>query len=107
MEVDVRNLGDRSGDDVIMVHVRDLVASIAPPVRRLRGFQRITLEPGESRTIGFTLGFDDLGFWTNDPAGTYTVEPGEFRLILTDGSTSYESTFEVIAPAWSSGGPVV
>jgi len=84
----VRNVGERIGDDVVLVQVRDHVASIAPAVQRLRGFERVTLEPGASATLRFPLGADDLGFWTNDPAGTFLVEPGDFTVTLTDGTTA-------------------
>ena len=93
VEVGVRvtNTGERTGDDVVQLYVRDLVASIAPAVRKLRGFRRITLPPGAEQVITFVLGRDDLGFWTNDPAGEFLVEPGRFQLIVTDGSTALEA----------------
>ena len=69
--------------------MRDKVASIAQPVRRLRGFERITLEAGEQRTVTFELGADDLGFHTNDPKGELLVEPGEFE-IFAGGSSEAE-----------------
>jgi beta-glucosidase len=80
------------------LYVRDLVASLAPAVQRLRGFQRITLRPGEERCVTFNLGYDDLGFWTNDPAGTFVVEPGAFEVVVSDGSQRTTSMFEVGAP---------
>ncbi|WP_326794487.1 glycoside hydrolase family 3 C-terminal domain-containing protein [Streptomyces sp. NBC_01808] len=86
IEVDVTNTGDRAGDEVVQLYVHDPVASIAQPVRRLRGFTRVTLGPGEKRTVRFTLGAEDLGFWTNDAAGQYVVEPG--RIDVYAGSSS-------------------
>jgi len=86
----VRNIGSRMGDDVVLVQVRDHVASIAPAVQRLRGFRRATLEPGGSATLRFPLAAEDLGFWTNDPAGTFLVEPGDFTVTLTDGTTALD-----------------
>jgi beta-glucosidase len=88
--VTVRNAGERAGDDVVLLFVRDLVASLAQPVRRLRGFQRLTLPAGEGRTVRFSLGAEELGFWTNDPAGEFVVEPGDFTLTVTDGTTSVD-----------------
>jgi beta-glucosidase len=88
VSVDVRNVGEREGDDVLLLFVRDLVASIAQPVQRLRGFERLTVAAGQSRTVRFSLGLDDLGFWTNEPAGELVVEPGDFLLTVTDGTTS-------------------
>lgn len=80
VKVKVENTGRRAGDEVVQLYIRDKVASIAQPVRRLRGFERITLKPGESRTVAFELGADDLGFHTNDPKGELLVEPGEFEI---------------------------
>jgi beta-glucosidase len=88
VEATVRNTGDRAGDDVVLVLVRDLVASLAPAVQRLRGFRRVTLEPGTATTLRFELGADDLGFWTNDPAGRFVVEPGGFTITVTDGTST-------------------
>lgn len=76
--VQVENTGSRAGDEVVQLYVRDRVASIAQPVRRLRGFERVTLEPGQRRTLSFQLGADDLGFHTNDPKGELLVEAGTF-----------------------------
>ncbi|MEC3853995.1 fibronectin type III-like domain-contianing protein [Paenarthrobacter ureafaciens] len=74
--ITARNAGARAGDDVTMVFIRDGIASLAQPVRRLRGFTRTSLEPGEARSLSFELGWKDLGFWHND--GRYVVEGGSF-----------------------------
>ena len=71
--VQVKNTGTRAGDDV--------VASIVQPVRRLRGFQRVTLAPNESRRLTFTLGRDDVGFYDN--TGKFVVEPGAIDVFRT------------------------
>ncbi|MDH2444877.1 fibronectin type III-like domain-contianing protein [Amnibacterium sp. CER49] len=63
--------------------VRDLVASLAPAAQWLRGFRCVTLEPGAATTLRF-----DLGFWTNDPAGRFVVEPGDFTITVTDGTSA-------------------
>lgn len=86
LELDVTNTSDRRGDEVIQVFVEDVVASIAPPVRRLVAFQRRTLDPGEAVTFAFELGTEQLGFWVTDAAeARFVVEPGLFRLHV--GST--------------------
>lgn len=90
VSVGVRNLGARTGDDVVLLQVRDHVASIAPAVERLRGFERVTLEPGARARLRFELGAEDLGFWTNDPLGRFVVEPGDFTLTVTDGTTGVD-----------------
>jgi beta-glucosidase len=60
--VDVANTSSRAGDEVVQVYIHDPVASISQPVRRLRGFERVTLGPGEKRTVTFTLDRHDFGF---------------------------------------------
>ncbi|MCI3221558.1 glycoside hydrolase family 3 N-terminal domain-containing protein [Streptomyces sp. NP-1717] len=84
--VAVRNTGDREGEEVVQLYVQDPAATIAQPVRRLRGFRRVRLSAGEEREVRFTLGADDVGHWTNDPAGVLTVEPGEIHVHTGDSS---------------------
>jgi beta-glucosidase len=76
--VTVRNIGDRAGQEVVLVYVSDLVASISPPNRRLRRFAKIGLEPGQSRTLTFKLKREDLSFIGAD--NKPVVEPGEFEV---------------------------
>ncbi|MEU1971430.1 glycoside hydrolase family 3 N-terminal domain-containing protein [Microbacterium sp. NPDC019599] len=77
LSVDVTNTSARRGDEVVQVYLEDVVASVAPPVRRLVAFERRSLEPGDTAVFSFTIGRDELGFWTD--AG-FVVEPGLFRL---------------------------
>jgi beta-glucosidase len=84
--VSVTNTGSRRGDDVVQVYIRDPVASISQPVRRLRGFDRVTLAPGESQTVTFTLDRSDFGFYDN--RGKFVVEPGEIEVYAGDSSTA-------------------
>ena len=94
--VDVQNTGSRAGDDVVQLYIHDPVASIVQPVRRLRGFQRVTLDPGQKRTLQFTLGRDDVGFYDN--TGKFVVEPGAIDVFANDRSTGGEQqTFRVTA----------
>ena len=81
---DVTNTGNRAGDDVIQLYIHDQVASILQPVRRLDGFQRVTLAPGQKQTITFTLGPQNLGFYNNK--GQFGVEPGGFDVYVGDSS---------------------
>jgi beta-glucosidase len=83
--VQVKNTGSRTGDEVVQLYVHDPVASISQPVRRLRGFERVTLEPGQSRTVTFTLGASDVGFY--DSSGRFVVEPGTIDLFAGDRSS--------------------
>ncbi|MFC7309515.1 glycoside hydrolase family 3 N-terminal domain-containing protein [Streptomyces monticola] len=84
--VSVRNTGRRAGDEVVQLYLRDVTASLTQPVRRLRGFRRVTLDAGASTTVRFQLGADDLGFWTNDSRGEFLVEEGEFEVYVGNSS---------------------
>ena len=94
--VDVANTGAREGDEVVMVFVRDLVASIVPPVKRLRAFEKVTLAPGETRSLSFAIPVQDLAFVGLD--GQPVVEPGTFEVQVGGES----ATFEVPSPAGGS-----
>lgn len=81
LELDVTNTSDRAGDEVVLVFLEDVVASVAPPVRRLVAFERRSLDAGETATFSFDLCERDLGFWSTDAADArFVVEPGLFRL---------------------------
>jgi beta-glucosidase len=82
--VNVRNTGSRAGDEVVQLYIHDPVASLSQPVRRLRGFERVTLQPGEDETVTFTLDRSDFGFYDN--RGKYVVEPG--RIDVYAGNSS-------------------
>jgi beta-glucosidase len=84
--VDVANTGSRAGDDVVQIYIHDPVASLSQPVRRLRGFSRVTLQPGEKRTVSFSLDASDWGFYDN--SGRFVVEPGEIDVYAGDSSTA-------------------
>jgi len=82
----VTNTGSRTGDEVVQLYIHDPVASISQPVRRLRGFDRVTLTPGQSRTVTFTLDRSDFGFYDN--RGRFVVEPGEIDVYVGDSSNA-------------------
>jgi beta-glucosidase len=84
--VDVKNTGSKAGDDVVQLYIHDPVASISQPVRRLRGFQRVTLDPGETKTVTFRLDASDVGFY--DDSGRLVVEPGQIDVYAGDSSTA-------------------
>ena len=96
VQVDVRNTGSRTGDEVVQMYVRDDVASVTRPVRELRGFERITLAPGQSRTVSFTLRPDHLAF--HNQRMQRLVEPGFFTVWV--GASSADdgrpARFEVV-----------
>ena len=84
--VTVKNTGARVGDEVVQLYIHDPVASISQPVRRLRGFERVTLNPGQSRTISFKLDRSDYGFY--DSRGRFVVEPGEIDVYAGNSSNA-------------------
>jgi beta-glucosidase len=76
--VTVSNTGTRKGDEVVQLYINDPVASLSQPVRRLRGFERVTLDAGQSKTVTWTLDKHDFGFWDNN--GEFVVEPGMIKV---------------------------
>jgi beta-glucosidase len=84
--VTVTNTGSRKGDEVVQLYLHDPVASISQPVRRLRGFQRVTLNPGQTRTVTFTLDKSDFGFYDN--RGRFVVEPGQIDVYAGNSSNA-------------------
>jgi beta-glucosidase len=92
----IHNTGARAGAEVAQLYVRDLVGSVTRPVKELKGFQRIALEPGEARTVCFEVPVRQLGFW--GPGMRYMVEPGAFKLwVGPDSQGGLEGEFEVRA----------
>jgi beta-glucosidase len=85
----VTNTGSRVGDDVAQLYIHDPVASITQPVRRLRGFQRVTLNPGQTRTVSWTLDASDVGFY--DDRGRLKVEPGKIEVFAGDTSSEIDN----------------
>ena len=95
VSVTVQNTGERPGAEVVQCYVQDRVATVVQPVRKLRGFQRVELEPGESRRIEFELGPDELAIWNADMQ--FVVEPGEFGVFVSNSSDGgIETEFTVI-----------
>jgi beta-glucosidase len=89
------NTGSRAGTETVQLYIRALAASAGPrPVRELKGFQKILLQPGKSRDMAFTLSVNDLGYY--DTRGNWLVEPGKYQLWLAKDSASGEpAEFEV------------
>lgn len=78
--VDVKNTGQRAGKEAVLLYSSDLVASIVPDSRRLRAFQKVELQPGETKSVAFSLPADDLAFVGQD--GKWVLEEGEFVLAV-------------------------
>jgi beta-glucosidase len=93
--VDVENTGRRTGDEVVQLYIRDVVASRTRPVKELKGFERVTLKPGEKRRVEFVLTPEHLGFYNREMR--FVVEPGTFKVWAgTDSATGLEASFEVV-----------
>jgi len=82
--VNVTNAGTRVGDEVVQLYIHDPVASISQPVRRLRAFERVTLTPGQTKAVSFSLNRNDVGFYDN--MGKFVVEPGQIDVYVGDSS---------------------
>lgn len=92
---EIKNVGTCAGDEVVQLYLRDVAASVVRPVQELCGFERVTLQPGESRTIGFRIGPKELGLY--DRTMKFVVEPGEFLVQVGTSSAAVQtSSFRVV-----------
>lgn len=95
ISVTIENNGDYDGEEVVQLYIRDLVGSLVRPVKELKGFKKIHLKKGESKTVHFTLGKAEIGFYNNN--GEYLVEPGAFEIMVGGSSENgLSSGFELI-----------
>ncbi|RYE01707.1 MAG: beta-glucosidase, partial [Sphingomonadales bacterium] len=90
VSVDVTNTGTRAGDEVVQLYVRDDLASVTRPVKELKRFERVTLKPGEKKTVQFELTPRDLSLWNVDMKRV--VEPGTFTISAGPDSVKLKST---------------
>lgn len=90
VSVDVNNTSNVRGDEVAQLYIRDEVSSVTRPVKELRGFQRITLDPGQTQTVEFTLGTEHLSFLNADMHRV--VEPGTFKIMVGGNSVDLIET---------------
>ncbi len=86
----VTNTGSRAGTEVAQLYIRNTAASVEQPVRVLKGFARVTLQPGESKTVTLPLGFDELSFW--NAQSKQVVEPTTYKVFVGDSSLADRST---------------
>ncbi len=89
----VTNTGAREGDEVVQLYVRDRVASVTRPLKELKGFKRVSIPAGASRTVTFTLFVNQLGFY--NPAMEYVVEPGVIELMIGTSSEDIHLRTEI------------
>jgi len=94
--VRLRNTGDRAGDEVVQLYIRDRLASVTQPFKVLKAFRRVTLEPGERQSVEFTLGPDTFRIW--NAAMERVVEPGEFEIMTGPNSVELKSAVLTIGP---------
>jgi beta-glucosidase len=90
VEVDITNTSDRVGDEVAQLYIRDEVSSVTRPIKELRGFERISLKPGETKTVRFQLGPKELEFY--DRQMKRVVEPGKFKIMVGPNSVNMIET---------------
>lgn len=90
VSVNVKNTGSVSGKEVVQLYVNDKISSVTTPVKALKGFSKISLAPGESRRVSFTVAPEDLGLWNRDMK--YVTEPGEFDFMFGKSSEDIQCT---------------
>lgn len=95
VETRIKNSGERVGDEIAQLYIRDKIASLTRPVKELKGFKRISLEPGESKNIIFRLSADQLAFYDQDM--DLIIEPGTFEVMLGSSSENIRQSkkFEI------------
>jgi beta-glucosidase len=82
--ITVKNVGQREGKEVVQLYIRDVVGNVTRPVKELKGFQKITLKPGEAKDISFTVGKKQLSFYQQDLS--WNTEPGDFQIYIGGNS---------------------
>jgi beta-glucosidase len=94
--VDVTNTGQLAGTEIVQLYTRDLVSSVTTYEKNLRGFERVELQPGETKTVRFVLSKPDLGLW--DRNMKFVVEPGTFRVMIGSSSEDIrlKGEFEIV-----------
>ena len=89
--VNVKNTGDREGAEIVQLYIADPVASIDRPVKELKGFEKISLKPGESKTVSFEIGADALSYYSVEDNG-WKAEAGEFQALIGPSSEDIRAT---------------
>jgi beta-glucosidase len=99
--VAVTNTGERAGDEVVQLYMRDPVASVSRPVMQLRGFRRVALAPGETRIVSFDLSAAHFALWGGQ--GGWTIEPGTIQLMVGGASDAIHARIELTIEGRSGG----
>ncbi|MBN1873381.1 MAG: fibronectin type III-like domain-contianing protein, partial [Anaerolineae bacterium] len=95
VSVDVTNTGDRAGDEVVQLYVRHLHSTVERPKKELKGFKRITLQPGETQTVTLPLKAASLAYWDVD-LRAWNVEAGKVRLLAGASSTDIKLMADIV-----------
>jgi beta-glucosidase len=91
VRVDVKNTGARAGDEVVQLYVRHVASKVDWPAKALKGFQRVTILPGQTRAVEISLRGADLAYW-NVARHTWTVERGRVELMVGNSSADHDLT---------------
>jgi beta-glucosidase len=95
VSVKITNTGSRSGKETVQLYIRDMTGSITHPVKELKDFQQITLQPGESKNVSFTISVNELKFYNSDLK--YVFEPGNFKVFIgTNSDDVKEADFKLV-----------
>ena len=94
VSVEVKNSGDYDGKEVVQLYIRDVVGSVTRPLKELKGFQKVDIKKGETKTVTFNISVDDLKFYNSDL--DFVAEPGKFHVFVgTDSTTKMMAEFEL------------
>jgi len=94
IQLDITNTGERPGDEVVQLYVRDVASSVIQPVHRLKRFKRVSLEPGEKKTVRFSLPVKELAFW-DERQHRFVVEPGAFEIQIGASSVDIRLKYKI------------
>jgi beta-glucosidase len=89
VSVDLTNTGNRAGDEVVQLYICDEISSVTRPVKELKAFQRVNIKPGETRTVSFSIGPQELQFYNREMKRV--VEPGTFKVMVGPNSVDLTS----------------
>ena len=96
VEVTITNTGEMKGDEVLQLYVKDMESSVVQPTKRLRDFQRIALDPGETETVSFTLNNEDFSYW-DAKTKSWIVEAGDFEIQIGSSSADIKLKDVIVA----------
>ena len=94
ISIDVKNTGERAGDEVVQLYAHEVNPAVTRPAKELRGFQRITLQAGEKRTLSFTLPASELAYW-DESTHEFVVNPGAFDILVGASSDDIRETARI------------